>query len=158
MSSLSVSKHYIWLTLLGIDQCLLLMHQCWNVVPQTAVLTIAVKVLGMLYYSPIPSQCIQVDIERLLFSLIIQFLRSKNRQKCHEFFYQMPEFCENCNPHSSYHTTTVGECLFDIRFAETGKLTLFRSLKIFYRFERCEFIACSIRQFEHAVLYVHKYH
>ena len=34
------------------------------------------------------------------------------------FFYQMSDFCENCNPHSSYHTTTVGECFVDIWFAE----------------------------------------
>ena len=50
-----------------------------------------------------------------------QFLRSKNRQKGDQFFYQMSDFCENCNPHSSYHTTAVGECLVDndIQFAET---------------------------------------
>ena len=26
----------------------------------------------------------------------------------------MSDFCKNCNPHSSYHTTAVGECLVDI--------------------------------------------
>ena len=60
-----------------------------------------------------------------------QFLRSKNRQKGHQFFYLMSDFCEYCsNPRSSY-TTAVGEYLADIRFAETNKLTLFTSLKIF---------------------------
>ena len=66
----------------------------------------------------------------------------------------MPDFCENCNPHSSYHTTAVGERLVDIQFAETCKLTLFTFLKIFYLFEKWVFMACSNRQFEHAVLYV----
>ena len=58
---------------------------------------------------------------------------------------QMSDFCENCNPHSSYHTTT-GECLVDIRFAETY------IFKDFYRLEKWEFIACSNKQFEYAVL------
>ena len=26
----------------------------------------------------------------------------------------MSDFCENCNPHSSYHTTAIGECLVDM--------------------------------------------
>ena len=43
----------------------------------------------------------------------------------------MSDFCENCNPHSSYHTTAVGECLVGIAFAETCKLTLFTLSKIF---------------------------
>ena len=38
---------------------------------------------------------------------------------------------ENCNPHTSYHTTAVGECLVHIRLAETLKLTLFTFSKIF---------------------------
>ena len=37
-----------------------------------------------------------------------QILRSKNRQKGDQFLYQMSDFCENCNPHSLYHTTAVG--------------------------------------------------
>ena len=84
---------------------------------------------------------------------IAQFLRSKNRQKV---INKMPDFCENCNPYSSYHTTPVGECLVDISFAEICKLTLCTFLKIFYQFEKWEFIACSNRQFEQAVLYVRK--
>ena len=36
----------------------------------------------------------------------------------------MSNFCENCNPHSSYHTTAVGECLVDIWFAEICQLTV----------------------------------
>ena len=39
--------------------------------------------------------------------LITQFLRSKNRQKGDQFFYQMSNCCENCNPHSSYHTNPL---------------------------------------------------
>ena len=34
------------------------------------------------------------------------------------------DFCKNCNPHSSYHTTAVGECLVDIWFAEICQLTM----------------------------------
>ena len=35
---------------------------------------------------------------------IAQFLRSKNRQKDDQFFYQMSDFCKNCNPALiSYH-------------------------------------------------------
>ena len=36
-----------------------------------------------------------------------QILRSKNRQKGDQFLYHMSDFCENCNPQSSYHTTAV---------------------------------------------------
>ena len=52
------------------------------------------------------------------------FLKSKNRQKGGQFLYQMSDFCENCNPHSSYHDAAVGECLVDIWFAEICQLTL----------------------------------
>ena len=62
---------------------------------------------------------------------IAQFLWSKNRKTGDQFFYQMSDFCENCNPHTSYHTTAVGECLVHIRLAETLKLTLFTFSKIF---------------------------
>ena len=37
----------------------------------------------------------------------------------------MSDFCENCNPHSSYHTTAVGEYLVDIWFAEICQMTLY---------------------------------
>ena len=104
------------------------MLTCYHRLSKAIVLTIAVKLFGMLHYTLIPFHCIQVDIERLLFT---QFLRSKNRQKGNQFFYQTSDFCENCNPHSSYHTTAVGECLVNIWFAETCKLTLFTFLKIF---------------------------
>ena len=57
-------------------------NQCSHVVPQTIVLTIAVKVLGMLHFKLILSHCIQVDIERFLFSLAVKLHNlSKNRQK-----------------------------------------------------------------------------
>ena len=36
----------------------------------------------------------------------------------------MSDFCKNCNPHSLYHTTTVGECVVDIWFAEICQLTM----------------------------------
>ena len=36
----------------------------------------------------------------------------------------MSDFCENCNHHSSYHTTAVGEYLVDIWFAEICQMTL----------------------------------
>ena len=52
------------------------------------------------------------------------FLKFKNRQKGDQFFYQMSDFCENCNRHSSYHNAAVGECLVDIWFAEICQLTL----------------------------------
>ena len=62
---------------------------------------------------------------------IAQFMRSKIGQTGEQFFYQMSDFCENCNPHSSYHTTTVCECLVDIGFAGSCKLTLFTFLETF---------------------------
>ena len=74
-------------------------RQCSHVVPQTAVLTIAVKVLGMLHYTLIPSHCIEVDIERLLFSLAVKLdnfwgpnidkkvINSSNKWTCHAFIW-----------------------------------------------------------------------
>ena len=50
------------------------------------VLTIAVEVLGMLHYSLTPSQCIQVDIERLLFSLAVKLY---NFQGCESSPFQL---------------------------------------------------------------------
>ena len=41
----------------------------------STILLIAVKGLGMLHYTLIPSHCIQVDIERLLFSLAVKWHR-----------------------------------------------------------------------------------
>ena len=37
----------------------------------------------------------------------------------------MSDFWENCNPHSSYHTTAVGEYLVDIWFVEICQMTLY---------------------------------
>ena len=119
---------------------------------------LAVKVLGMLHYTLIPSHCIQVDIERLLFSSAVKlhnFWGPKTDKTVINSSTKMSDFCENCNPHSTYHTTAIGECLVVIEFAETCKLTEFAYIfKDFYRFEKWEFIACSNRQFEHAVWYV----
>ena len=75
----------------------------------------------------IPSHWIEVDIERLLFSLAVKmpnFWGPKIDKRGDQFFYQMSEFCENCNPHSSHHTTAVGEYLVDIWFAEICQMTL----------------------------------
>ena len=54
------------------------------------------------------------------------FWGPKIDKKGDQFFYQMSDFCKNCNPHSSYHTTAVGECLVDkpIWFAEICQLTM----------------------------------
>ena len=62
----------------------------------------------------------------------------------------MSDFCENCNPHSSYYPTAIGECLVDFQFAETCNLTLFTFLKIFISLKN----ESLKRQFGHAVLYV----
>ena len=71
-----------------------------------------------------PSRCIQVDIKRLLFSLAFKWhkfwgpkIRAKNKQKGDQFLYQMSDFCENCNPHSSCHTTAIGNVwlIFDLQ-------------------------------------------
>ena len=75
----------------------------------------------MLYNTLIPFHWIEVDIETLLFSLPVKmpnFWRPKIDKKVINSSYQMSDFCENCNPYSSYHITTVGEYLVDIWFAE----------------------------------------
>ena len=154
-------QNTIQLTLLSMHQCLLGMHHCSHVVPQTIVLTTAVNFGHALLHTNPLSLHLSWYWETFIQSSyqIAQFLRSKSRQKGDQFFYQMPDFCENYNPYSSYHTTAVGEGLVDTWFAETCQLTLFTFLKIFYQFEKWEFlpsclIACSNRQFEHAVLHV----
>ena len=72
-------------------------------------------------------------------------LRSKNRQKFDQFFNHISYLCKNCNPNSWYHTSAVGECLVDIRFAETYKPTLFTftfccCLVQSIRFTRCPYM------------------
>ena len=124
-------SHVLPHTIIPIQLTLLGMHCCSHVLSQSfskaVALTIAVKVLGMLQHTN-PLSLSLNDTERLLFSLAscqnAQYLRSKSRQKGDQFFYQMFDFCENCNPHSSYHTTAVGKCLVDIWFAEICQLTL----------------------------------
>ena len=74
------------------------------------------------------------------------------RLKRDQFFYQMFDFCENCNLHYSYHTTLVG-CKWLIylicrKEMQTCKLTLITDFNNFYRFEKWEFIACSNGRFE----------
>ena len=58
-----------------------------------------------------------------------EILRSKNRQKGDQFLYQMSDFCENCNSHSSYHTTAIGNVwlIFDLQKQYTH-------IKTFYQF------------------------
>ena len=89
------------------------------------VLTIAVKVLGMLQHSN-PLTELEVDIERLLFSLAVKmpnFWGQKKKTK--RWSVLLPyDFCKNYNRHSSYHTTAVGECLVNIWFAEICQLTM----------------------------------
>ena len=38
---------------------------------------------------------------------MLNFLRSKKIQKGDQFFYQVSDFCKNCNHDSSYHTIAV---------------------------------------------------
>ena len=115
----------------------------------TIVLLIAVKVLGMLHYTLIPSHCISSwHWETFIQSScqIVQFFRSKNKQKGDQFFYQLSDFCENCNPHSSYILP------YHHRWWMFGwysiwrnmKLTLFTCLKIFCRFEKIR-VYCMLK-------------
>ena len=118
------------------------MHQCSHVVPQA--ITIAVKVLRMLHYSLIPSQCIQVDIERLLLSLAIKlhnFWGPKINVKGDQFFYQMPDFCENCHPHSFIPLLLVNVWLITNLQKHGNWLCSHQALKMFYQFEKWEFNA-----------------
>ena len=93
-------QNTIQLTLLGMHQCSHMYHS----LSKTIVITIAVKVLGMLHYTLIPFHCIQVDIETLIQSScqIVQFLRSKN--SIHDLAYFDPHivFIEVCDtPHKT---------------------------------------------------------
>ena len=118
----------------------------------------AMKVLGMLHYSLILAHCIHVDITDFYSSScqVAQFFRSKNRQKGDQFFNQMSDFCENCNP-VSYHTSAVGECL-DRPNIDLQKHVNWLSLH-FWRFLSVwkMGVYCMLKQAvwsEHAVLYV----
>ena len=76
---LSVPKHHdhnpYSANLLGVLQ-----WQCSHEVPYSQLESIAVKGLGVLHYTLIPSHCIQVDMERLLFSLAVKWHKSKNKK------------------------------------------------------------------------------
>ena len=61
-------------------------------------LTIAMRRFWSCFNTLIPSHWIEVDIERLFSCQNAQFLRSKNKQNGDQFFYQISDFCENCNP------------------------------------------------------------
>ena len=106
-------------TVIPIQLSLLGVHGLSQSFSKAVVLTIAVKVLGMLQHTnPLSLN------KKLILRENAQFLRSKKRQKGDQFFYQVSDFCKNCNHDSSYHTTAVGECLVDIWFAEICQLTL----------------------------------
>ena len=87
---------------------------------------------------------------------IVQFFRFINRQKGDQFFYQLSDFCENCNPHSSYHTLPPPLVnvwlIFDLEKHETDFVYMFKDFSSIWK--NHEFIAYSNWQFEHAVLYV----
>ena len=75
----------------------------------------------------IPSHWIEVDIKRLLFSLTVKmpnFWGPKIDKKVINSSTKCLISVKNLNPHSSYHTTAVGECLVDIWFAEICQLAL----------------------------------
>ena len=110
------------------------MLTCYHRLSKAIFLTIAVKLLG--------STCIQVDIERLI-SLAVKLNNFWGLKIGKKVIILLPNVwflwkLQICNPHSSYHTTAaVGECLVNIWFAETCKVTLFTFFKDFYRFEKC---------------------
>ena len=70
----------------------------FNIAIVRHVLTIAVKDMGVLHYTIIPSQCIQVNIERLVFSLAVKLYNLQynkvEKKKGDQFFYQMSDFCK----------------------------------------------------------------
>ena len=60
---------------------------------------------------------------------IVQFLRFKNRQKGDQFFYQMPYFCENCNPPHIIPLQLVNVWLiFDLQKHVTDFVYIFKDL------------------------------
>ena len=114
-------SHVLPQTIIPIQLTLLGVHQRSHVPLQSfskaLVLTIAVKVLEMLQHTNPLSLNWSWYWET--FNLVCQnaqFLKFKNRQKGDQFCYPMSDFCENCNPHSSYPTTPIGKCLVDIWF------------------------------------------
>ena len=113
----------VQVTLLGVHHCPHDLQQSIIPIQQTF---LAVKVLGMLQHTNPLSLNWSWYWETFIYSSCqnAPFLKSKNRQKGDQFLYQMSDFCENCNPHSSYHDAAVGECLVDIWFAEICQLTL----------------------------------
>ena len=67
----------------------------------------------------------------------------------------MSDFCENCNPHSSYHTTVVGEYLVDIWFAEICQMTLVCFWKSIHAFKKHTSFVWIYSQLQiHTMLYV----
>ena len=119
-------QNTIQLTLLG-------MHQCSHVVPQTFKSYCNSQYgssenfwLASLHTSPLSWL--------IAFKLILRdfFFKCSRAVKLHNFWgpkidkevinssTKMSDFCENCNPHSSYHSTAIDECLVDIWFAARG--------------------------------------
>ena len=95
-------------------------------------------------YTLIPDTAFKAGIGRLMQSQIAQ-LKSKNRQEGDQFFYQMSDFCENCNPYSSKSYTPSPPLvnvwlIHDFQRHETEIVYIFKD---FYWFELWGFIACS---------------
>ena len=123
------------------------------------IVTHSCESLGMHHYSLIPSHCIQgrywetFNAVYICSCWISQFFRSKNRLKGDQFFHQMFDFCENCNPHTT--KCCFGEWLVYIWFAETVIILLCLYFQRFLLVWDGVLLQHSIRQFEHAILYDH---
>ena len=64
------------------------------------------------------SPLIEDDTERLLFSCNCQNVKFQRFKISKKVINSSTKclICKNCNPPSSYHTITVGECFVDIQF------------------------------------------
>ena len=66
----------------------------------------------------------------------------------------MSDFCKNCNPHSSYHTTAIGECLWFLicRNMSTGHVCFWKSNHAFKKHTSFVWIYSQLQI--HTMLYV----
>ena len=103
-----------------------------------------------------PLYCIQGRYWHTFLQCQIAQLKSRNRQKGGQFFYQMSDFCENCNPYFSKSYTPpplVNVWLIhDFQRHETEIVYMFKDS---YWFELWGFIVCSNKQFEWAWSFKH---
>ena len=99
----------------------------------------------------------KAGIDRLSCSVKCAQLKSKNRQKGGQFFYQMSDFCENCNPYFSKSYTPPPPLVnvWLIHNFQRHDTEIVYMFKDFYWFELWEFVACSNRQFEWAWSFKH---